>query len=1083
MTTRLSNPYVVGTPLSGGHGFYGREDVLQFVLDTLEVPTQNVVVLFGQRRIGKTSLLHQIIARGSEQFHGVIFDLQGKGRLELPAILAELTLAVARSLKWTAPSAASFASDPAYFQDIFLPRVLDKLGPKRLLLLLDEFDVLSDEPSSPDNKASDDLLAYLKDLIGREPRLAYVFVIGRRVDEMPLHYRSLFKQAVFRRLSVMQRGEAMQLISRPAAGVLDYTSEAIDTIFSLTSGHPYLTQLLCHVIFKRLAGLDMRTVGPNDVSACIDEAMELGTGGLDWFWESLPRAERIVLSALADALQPNGLFKGLNGHGGNGNGLSNKQYVVAEDQLLEALERHRVRLLDGELTNARQRLVEWEIITEEHHGYRFRIDLVRRWITREHPLERAQQDIDLVGQRAERYFSNARDAHLAGDLPLAIEDYQRALAVSPNHFGARLGLAQALQASNDLPAAILEFEKAYRLDPSAARDELLSARLALGIAHQHKGNLKAAIEELERVMAIVPDDEEARQRLISICLQCGERELVDGNYGDAIAYFDRTLGLGPDDPSLRKRIKQVIYGYSKECEARDRWDAALESLSRLAGYLPEDDEVQGWVDETRSKWRANNYYEVALRAQTVGDHRTAVEESRRALEANPNHAQARLLLASQLHQIDDLSNAIEEYEQAYRLDPESASAGLAQARLQRAALHEAEEDIDAAVIDYERALAVQPNATVARDRLPQIWMAWAEDHLAAERMDETITLFQKSLQATRQFPQLAESIKSKLAAYSRKQRAAGNWDTAMRAIERLRDDLGLRGADTAAWYIDIASQRGEEALEQKRYDDAAAAFTQALKVAAEHDQAGPTAARIKTAFFAHADAYLDALKSDQAVATLERLLKIVGEDEAVDLRLAKAWCLSGDIALKNEQLAEAEQAYQRAIEVQPNNFDAMARLAGVSEQRRLRQIEILRKQAAEHVARKNWTEAQTVYKQLLFDLFDEESRKRLSMVSEEIRLEELFTLAQSLHEQRDWNAAITVWLEICHLRNQYLSRDGRNASEHLIEALEQRDGVVPYRRKQLEQIKFRLRLAWIIATLFGLTALGELLFILTHTTP
>ncbi len=238
MSTRLSNPYIVGTPLSGEHGFYGRKDTLRFVLDTLAVETQNVIVLYGQRRIGKTSLLHQLIKRDDERFHAVLFDLQGKGREGLAAMLVDLATTIARSLSLIAPDPATFDSDPNSFRDDFLPQIYAELGKKRLLLLFDEFDVLGDEPSSPDNQADDDLLAFLQKLIAEEQSLAYVFVIGRRIDELPLHYRSLFKQAIFRRLSIMQPQETVQLITRPAAGVLDYAPDAIKAIVSLTSGHP-----------------------------------------------------------------------------------------------------------------------------------------------------------------------------------------------------------------------------------------------------------------------------------------------------------------------------------------------------------------------------------------------------------------------------------------------------------------------------------------------------------------------------------------------------------------------------------------------------------------------------------------------------------------------------------------------------------------------------------------------------------------------------------------------------------------------------------------------------------------------------
>ena len=57
MTDKLINPYVAGAPLLGERGFFGRQDTLDWVTRELRNPTTNALVLFGQRRIGKTTLL------------------------------------------------------------------------------------------------------------------------------------------------------------------------------------------------------------------------------------------------------------------------------------------------------------------------------------------------------------------------------------------------------------------------------------------------------------------------------------------------------------------------------------------------------------------------------------------------------------------------------------------------------------------------------------------------------------------------------------------------------------------------------------------------------------------------------------------------------------------------------------------------------------------------------------------------------------------------------------------------------------------------------------------------------------------
>ena len=55
-----SNPYIAGTVIHEEKGFFGRLEILKRVVQEIRNPNTNALVLFGQRRIGKTSLLHQL---------------------------------------------------------------------------------------------------------------------------------------------------------------------------------------------------------------------------------------------------------------------------------------------------------------------------------------------------------------------------------------------------------------------------------------------------------------------------------------------------------------------------------------------------------------------------------------------------------------------------------------------------------------------------------------------------------------------------------------------------------------------------------------------------------------------------------------------------------------------------------------------------------------------------------------------------------------------------------------------------------------------------------------------------------------
>src|SRR5512137_3035542 len=73
-----SNPYIVGNPIKSREMFFGREDDFQFVAKKIgEGRSNQIIVLCGERRSGKTSILFQILGgRLGPSFLPVLIDMQ-----------------------------------------------------------------------------------------------------------------------------------------------------------------------------------------------------------------------------------------------------------------------------------------------------------------------------------------------------------------------------------------------------------------------------------------------------------------------------------------------------------------------------------------------------------------------------------------------------------------------------------------------------------------------------------------------------------------------------------------------------------------------------------------------------------------------------------------------------------------------------------------------------------------------------------------------------------------------------------------------------------------------------------------------
>ncbi|MFQ5340254.1 MAG: tetratricopeptide repeat protein [Anaerolineae bacterium] len=540
---RTENPYII-TPLTGENGFYGRTDILQFVHNTLASPYQRVIVLYGQRRIGKTSLLHQL----SQPHHippgflPIYFDLMGRAQQTLGEALYGLAREVMKKLGLPRPNQTDFQEE-TYFQDQFLPQAYQALGKRQLLFLIDEFDVLGEVPATR-KAAIETFFPYLQELILDEDRVSFIFVVGRRLDELPSRIKATFKSAQFKHISVLNRADARRLIVEPARNQLEYETEAVEAILDLAAGHPYFTQLIGYAIFDELSHNGRSVVTLADVEEAVERAMELGMGGLAWFWDEFPPAERFILSAIAHVTDNGG--------------------VAHQSRIRQVLREHGVRLQGIELSSAPAVLAEWGIIYQpERDAYRFVVEFLRRWVRTRHSLAEAKRELESVSPRAISLYEAARSAHIEGDLSTAVDDYRRALTANPNHTGAQLGLAQALHEQELLSEAIEAYERAYDLDRASAWDGLLAVRQDYAARLKAEGNLAGAVEQYQQLQEHVPEDPDVIAALHSLLRQQGEAYLANNQMESALAAFQEALNLDPDNQAiidqittLRARLRQ-----------------------------------------------------------------------------------------------------------------------------------------------------------------------------------------------------------------------------------------------------------------------------------------------------------------------------------------------------------------------------------------------------------------------------------------------------------------------------------------------------------------------------------------------
>lgn len=391
------NPYIAGNPVTGTEMFFGREDVFAFIRQTLiGQHRDNVVVLYGQRRTGKTSVLYQMSRHLDRRYLCIFIDLHSLALDGLGGFLWELANHIRRVLHRDYQAdlpplhRAEFMGNPrSNFENEFLPQAWSAIGDRHLLLMLDEAIRLQEQVAA--GKLEREIFQYLRHLMQHDWRLNFLFSLGSGLEEMEEQYAFLFNVALYKKISFLRPDAAVDLITLPVREQYQVEAAAIKHIIALTSAHPYYVQLLCHGVFNRWQQRGSASIRIEDVDAVLDEAVERGSAVLKHVYEESTTDEKMLMAGIAAAMVA-------------------RNRPVRTSDVRRVWARLGVAVPDRSLTTATKSLVARDVIAGSER-YAFTVDLQRLWMKKHKRIEWVKDELDetvhiWADQHADRQFAN-----------------------------------------------------------------------------------------------------------------------------------------------------------------------------------------------------------------------------------------------------------------------------------------------------------------------------------------------------------------------------------------------------------------------------------------------------------------------------------------------------------------------------------------------------------------------------------------------------------------------------------------------------------------------------------------------------
>ncbi|MCB1049625.1 MAG: AAA family ATPase [Acidobacteria bacterium] len=279
MRARLAhfNPYIAGSPILDQKMFFGREDLIRRIQNLVH---KNCLMIYGERRMGKTSLLYQLnkaLAQADSQqytFFPAFIDLQGIQEEDLFHHIMAETLSAYPQWRQLALSYTDEAQDYRARQfsrdlKVIIQHLQDQESRHVIVvLLMDEVDVINEFSEKTNQKLRS---IFMKDFAEHLSCIMAGIHLKKEWESSGSPWYNFFEEIP---MTQLESHSAIELVEKPIRGIFKIERSATQYILQSCGGHPYLIQKLMVSLIARMIQAHKFRIKVEDVKETLSQMKE-----------------------------------------------------------------------------------------------------------------------------------------------------------------------------------------------------------------------------------------------------------------------------------------------------------------------------------------------------------------------------------------------------------------------------------------------------------------------------------------------------------------------------------------------------------------------------------------------------------------------------------------------------------------------------------------------------------------------------------------------------------------------------------------------------------------------------------------